>query len=106
MSIEQQAKTIVAALEQAKGQDIQVYDRRGKADLADFFIVATGAAAPHLKALIAQTQAAMKTGGINSYRTSGDPDSGWIVVDYIDVIVHVFSPEARQYYALEKLWTT
>ena len=38
------------------------------------------------------------------YRTSGDPESGWIVVDYIDVVVHVFSPEARAYYALEKLW--
>ena len=47
----------------------------------------------------------MKSRGVMSYRTSGDPESGWIVVDYIDVGVHVFSPEARAYYALEKLWT-
>jgi len=46
----------------------------------------------------------MKAAGVQSYRTSGDPESGWIVVDYIDVVVHVFSPEARAYYALEKIW--
>jgi ribosome-associated protein len=77
---------------------------RGKSPLTDFFVVATGAAAPHLKALVAETQAAMKDAGVQSYRTSGDPESGWIVVDYFDVVVHVFSPEARAYYALEKLW--
>ena len=93
------------ALEDRKGTDVKVYDVRGKSALADFFVVATGAAAPHLKALIAETQNAMKEAGVMSYRTSGDPESGWIVVDYVDVVVHVFSPEARAYYALEKLWT-
>ena len=94
----------MGALEARKGTDIKVYDVRGKSQLADCFVVATGSAAPHLKALIAETQAAMKALGVASYRTSGDPGSGWIVVDYIDVVVHVFSPEARAYYALEKLW--
>lgn len=105
MTLEEQVKAIEQALEDRKGTDIKAYDMRGKSSLADFFVVATGAAAPHLKALIAETQAAMKKAGISSYRTSGDPESGWIVVDYIDVVVHVFSPEARAYYALEKLWT-
>ena len=67
-------------------------------------MVATGTAAPHLKALVAGTQQAMRQAGVSSYRTSGDPESGWIVVDYVDVVVHVFSPEARAYYALERLW--
>lgn len=105
MTLEEQVKAIEQALEDRKGTDIKAYDMRGKSSLADFFVVATGAAAPHLKALIAETQAVMKQAGISSYRTSGDPESGWIVVDYIDVVVHVFSPEARAYYALEKLWT-
>ena len=60
------------------------------------FVVATGAAAPHLKALAKALPKA--------YRVSGDPESGWIVSDYIDVVVHVFSAEARAYYQLEKLW--
>ena len=105
MTTELQVKLIVRALEDRKGEDIKCYDMRGENALADFYVVATGAAAPHLKALAAETQAAMKRESVNSYRTSGDPESGWIVVDYIDIIVHVFSPEARAYYALEKLWT-
>ena len=93
------------ALEDRKGEDVKIYDVRGMSQLADFFVVATGSAAPHLKALVAETQSAMKAAGVRSFRTSGDPESGWIVVDYIDVVVHVFSPEARAYYALERLWT-
>lgn len=104
MTPEEQVRRIAQALEERKGTDVKVYDVRGKSALADYYIVATGAAAPHLKALVAESQRVMKEEGVSSYRTSGDPESGWIVVDYIDVIVHVFSPEARAYYALEKLW--
>jgi len=106
MTSEEQAKAIVQALEERKGVDIKIYDVRGKSSLTDFFVVATGSAAPHLKALAGESQCAMKAAGVNSFRTSGDPESGWIVVDYIDVVLHVFSPEARAYYALEKLWAS
>ena len=101
---QEQVKILVEALENRKAENIKTYDVRGKSTLADFFVVATGAAAPHLKALIAASQAAMKAAGVQSYRTSGDPESGWIVGDYVDVVVHVFSAEARAYYQLEKLW--
>ncbi len=104
MTVEQQVETIAKALEDRKGENVKIYDVRGKSSLADFFVVATGTAAPHLKALVAETQSVMKEAGIASYRTSGDPESGWIVVDYVDVVAHVFSPEARAYYALEKIW--
>ena len=104
MTSQEQAQALAKALEERKGVDIKSYDVRGKSPLTDFFVVATGSAAPHLKALVAESQAAMKELGIMSHRTSGDPESGWIVVDYIDVVVHVFSPEARAYYALERLW--
>lgn len=104
MTVEEQVEAIVKALEDRKGVDVKTYDVRGKSSLADFFVVATGSAAPHLKALIAESQSVMKDAGVMSYRTSGDPESGWIVVDYVDIVVHVFSPEARAYYALEKLW--
>ena len=104
MTLEQHVDAIKTALEDKKAVDVKAYDVRGISGFADAFVVATGTAAPHLKALSARTQAAMKELGIDSYRTSGDPASGWIVVDYVDVVVHVFSPEARAYYALEKLW--
>ena len=104
MTAEEQSKVLAAALESCKAADIKIYDARGKHALADFFVVATGAAAPHLKALVAAAQKEMKAAGVNSVRTSGDPESGWIVVDYVDVVLHVFSAEARAYYALERLW--
>lgn len=104
MTIEEQVKILKAALEDKKAVDVRAYDVRGISGFADAFVVATGTAAPHLKALVAGAQSAMKDVGVDSYRTSGDPQSGWIVVDYVDIVVHVFSPEARAYYALEKLW--
>ena len=90
------AADLAKTLEDNKAADVKIYDVRGKSGFTDFFVVATGAAAPHLKALVRELPKA--------HRISGDPDSGWIVADYIDVVVHVFSAEARAYYALEKLW--
>ena len=104
MTLKEQVKSIVKALSDKKAEDVRTYDVHGVSGLCDAFVVATGTAAPHLKGLIAGVQQAMKEKGVESFRTSGDPESGWIVVDYIDVVVHVFSPEARAYYALEKIW--
>ena len=88
---------MAAALADAKGSNVKTYDVSATSSIADYFVVATGAAAPHLKALAKALPG-------KAYRVSGDPESGWIVADYIDVVVHVFSAEARAYYALEKLW--
>ena len=104
MTLEEQVKWVVQALADKKAVDVKTYDVRGVSGLCDAFVVATGTAAPHLKGLVAGVQQAMRTAGESSFRLSGDPESGWIVVDYVDVVVHVFSPEARAYYALERLW--
>ncbi len=96
MTAEDLLNTLTQALADTKAQDVKTYDVRGKSGLTDYFVVATGAAAPHLKALVKAMP--------KPHRISGDPESGWIVADYFDVVVHVFSPEARAYYALEKLW--
>ena len=94
------------ALDVKQAKDIRIFAVRGQSSVTDFYIVATGTSAPHLKALIAETQRRMKELGISSYRTSGESDSGWVVVDYVHAVVHVFSTEARAYYAIEKLWST
>lgn len=99
-----EAKIIVRSLEESKAEDVKMYDVRGKSSLTDFFVVATGSAATHLKALVANAQQAMRDAGVKRNRMTGDPECGWIVADFIDVVVHVFSREARAYYAIEKLW--
>ena len=94
------------ALDAKQAKDIRIYDVREVSNLTDVTVVATGTSAPHLKALISEVQRRLKELGVASYRISGTPDSGWVVVDYIHAVVHVFSTEARDYYAIEKLWAT
>lgn len=96
----------VHALESKQAHNIRMFDVRGLSSVTDFYIVASGTSAPHLKALIAETQHHLKDLGVSSYRTSGDPDSGWVVIDFVHAVAHVFSPEAREYYAIEGLWAT
>ena len=105
MTFEERANAFASALEAKGGENVKVYDVRGVSGLADAFIVASGAAAPHLKALASAAEdAARAMDGSKAYRISGDASSGWMAVDFIDIVVHIFSPEARAYYALEKLW--
>ena len=98
------AKIIAGGLADKKGSDITVYDVRTNSNITDFHVLATGLNPPHLKALFNETRLRMKTHDLACYRKAGTPDSGWIVADYIDVVVHLFNPDARQYYALDVLW--
>ena len=98
------AKIIADGLADRKGVDIAIYDVRSNSTITDFHVLATGLNPPHLKALFNETRLRMKTHDLACYRKSGMPDSGWIVADYVDVVLHLFNPAARQYYALDVLW--
>lgn len=101
---DQLAQEAALALDAKQATDVRIFDVRGLSSVTDYYVVATGTSAPHLKALIAEIQRRMKALGVESYRTSGESDSGWTIIDYVHAVVHVFSPEARSYYAIEKLW--
>ena len=85
-------------------KDIRVLDVREISTITDYCVIASGTSSPHLKALLAAVQRHMKEEGMMSSRKSGQPESGWIVLDFVNVIVHVFSTDARKYYAIERLW--
>jgi len=106
MNAEQIALELANALDMKRADSIRIFDVKEVSGVTDFYVVATGTSAPHLKALIAETQRHLKGLGVTSYRMSGTSDSGWVVADYIHVVVHVFSPEARAYYNIERLWAT
>lgn len=106
MKSEEIALAAAEALDAKQAGNIRIYDVRGVSNLTDMTIVATGTSGPHLKALVSEVQRLLKERGVASYRTSGTPDSGWVVVDYVHAVVHLFSPEAREYYAIERLWAT
>ncbi len=77
---------------------------REKSSITDFHIVATGTSGPHLRALADELRQFLKEQQVPGYRVTGTPDSGWMVSDCVDVIVHLFSEEARAYYDLDALW--
>jgi ribosome-associated protein len=94
----------VAAIEEKMGRDVLVYDVRGKSTITDYFVVASAASPPQLKAILENINGSLKEEGIRSYRRGGDPASGWLVLDYLDVVIHLFLQETRVYYAIEELW--
>ncbi len=87
-----------------QAREIAILDVRGESSITDFHLLATGTSSPHLRALIEEARRRMKTQGVLSYRMSGTPDSGWVVLDFVDAVVHVFTVEARAYYDLEAHW--
>lgn len=93
-----------AALLEKKGSDVTILDMRGLSDVTDFYVIATGTSHPHLKALWNECEHVLHAHRGRAYRHAGKPESGWLVADYWDVVVHIFSEEARGYYALENLW--
>ena len=90
--------------EDHKGKDILVLDLRGLTPIFDFFVIATGQSRRQLHTLAEEIDAAMHAEGQERLSIQGYQASRWIVQDYGDVIVHVFDPDAREYYALEELW--
>ena len=97
-------KKAVKFLDDKKAENIAVLDMRPLANLYDYFVIATAANAPHLKALGDGLQRLYKNEQFEGFRAAGTGDSGWVIVDYDGVMVHVFSNEMRSLYDLEKLW--
>lgn len=91
-------------LDDRKAENIAVLDMRPLANLYDYFVIATAANAPHLKALGDGLQRLYKNEQYKGFRAAGTGESGWVIVDYDGVMVHVFSSEMRDLYDLEKLW--
>ncbi len=92
------------AIADKQGYDLDAYDVRERSLLTDYVIVATGKNGPHLKALCNEIRLKFKEIGLLCFRQSGDPDSGWIMADYFDMVIHLFLPESRIYYAFDELF--
>lgn len=94
----------VAALEDAKGENIRVLDVRGLTDITDFMVVASGASDRHVKALAERVRDEMREAGWRPIGIEGEEEPDWILLDFVDVVVHVMHPRARAHYDLESLW--
>lgn len=100
------AHRLVEVLEEKKGEDILLLDLVEQAAFTDFFVICTGVSERTLKALSDEVRTRVKAefeGALGAQE--GDAASGWMLIDYGDVVVHLFSPEMRRYYQLEELWS-
>ena len=100
----QTAKLAAKALDSKKGLDIKIIKIRDISSIADYFVIATGTSNTHVKALADEVEYQLDNNGISVSSVEGQRNDTWILLDYIDVIVHVFSEDAREYYNLERLW--
>ncbi len=96
-------RTILTALDDLKGEDVVSIDLHGKTTLADVMIIATGRSSIHVGALAERVIKALKDGKAPA-RAEGLQSGDWVLIDGGDVIVHIFRPEVRQFYNLEKMW--
>ena len=94
-----------AALDK-KGEDLQVIDLAGKTILADTFVVVTGRSKIQTRSIADGISEAVKAAGLSIARTEGYGDGNWILLDAGSVVVHIFTPEQRQFYNLERLWAS
>ncbi|WP_246737579.1 ribosome silencing factor [Nordella sp. HKS 07] len=97
--------SILSHLEDAKAEDIVTIDLNGKAVIADGMIVATGRSNRHVGAIADQLVEKLKGEGYKDLRVEGLPHADWVLVDAGDIVVHIFRPEVRSFYNLEKLWS-
>ena len=97
-------KTAVAALQDKKGEDIRVIDISGVTVIADYFIIASGSNPNQVQALVDNVEEQMYKAGYDDPRVEGYKTASWVLLDYNDVIVHVFSQDDRLFYDLERIW--
>jgi len=96
---------ILTTLNINKAQDIISIDLKDKSSMADFMIIASGTSSRHIQALSEQVLEKLKDNGIKNSKIEGKDSNEWKLVDGIDLIVHIFHPEKRKFYELEKIWS-
>ena len=97
-------KTAVAALQDKKGEDLRVIDISGVTVIADYFIIASGSNPNQVQALVDNVEEQMYKAGYDDPRVEGYNTASWVLLDYNDVSVHVFSQDDRLFYDLERIW--
>ena len=104
MDAKEFVQEVVKSIDKHKGEDIVSIDVRGKTEVADYYVVAGGRSMTHTRALIEHLEEDMDKLGIAPIRREGVREGRWAVLDYGDVIVHIFNDESRLFYHLEKLY--
>ena len=96
---------ILDTLDSNKALDIISIDLKNKSSMADYMIIASGTSSRHIQALSEQVLEKLKTNGVKNSKIEGKESLDWKLVDGIDLIIHIFNPDKRKFYELEKIWS-
>ena len=96
---------VIDTLDLNKAQDIVTIDLKDKSSMADYMIIASGTSSRHIQSLSEQVLEKLKDNGVKNSKIEGKESNEWKLVDGIDLIVHIFHPEKRKFYELEKIWS-
>ena len=96
---------VIDTLDLNKAQDIVTIDLKDKSSMADYMIIASGTSSRHIQSLSEQVLEKLKDNGVKESKIEGKDSNEWKLVDGIDLIVHIFHPEKRKFYELEKIWS-
>jgi len=99
------ARRVVEAANDKQANDIVLLDTRGISGFADYFVICSATTSRQIEAIRDEVGHVLKREGILPHHYEGTIDSGWLLLDYGDVIVHIFAPIEREYYQLDKLWS-
>lgn len=105
MELEYLIQLVVQTLEDNKANDIQELDVTSLTDITDYLIICSALSTRHVDALKDKVVEAVKAAGERPLSVDGESDSGWVLIDLQDIIVHIMLPETRDFYSLEKLWS-
>ena len=105
MEIVEIKKSIEKILDDNKAQNITTIDLKNKSFIADYMVIASGTSSRHLQALSENLVTELKKIGLENCRIEGKDSNDWKLVDAIDIIIHIFNPEKREFYDLEKMWS-
>lgn len=100
----EQAQAIAGFLDAKKGIDVKVLRVDEISSIADYFVVCTATSNTHAKALSGEVEYQMERRGVDAYHIEGRDNNSWVVIDYCNVLVHIFNREAREFYKLDKLY--
>jgi ribosome-associated protein len=101
----QLAQACAQAADDTKAENIRIWDMRGVSNLTDFMVLCSGTSMPQLRAILRDVaDKVQEAHGVKPTHTEGKADTRWVVLDFIDVVVHVMDQELRDYYGLEQLW--
>ncbi len=105
MTSRQEITTAVQAIDDLKGRDVVVLDLRGLSEATDYFVVASGTSDAHVRGIAESVLEKLHHQGVRAHHVEGLPGGRWVFLDFVDFVVHLFHPETRSFYQLERLWS-